>query len=206
MENQRGQSIFLSVVGVATLLVAIVGATFAYFSITVQGNETASSINVQTAIAGNVIFTDGDNISITEIYPGWSATKHFTVKNETVGATGEISYGIFLNVTTNTITDEALGAFKYTLSGTSSNSGDVISLTDQVVPDINGENELSDQGSLNGVDTHTYTFVIELEETSSDQNAAQGKAFSGVLQVKLAPGQGKRTWDAQTSSWTSYID
>ncbi len=206
MENQRGQSIFLSVVGVATLLVAIVGATFAYFSITVQGNEQASSIVVNTAVVGNVVFTDGDNVSISEIYPGWSATKHFTVANTTEGATDLISYAIFLNVTTNTITSVADGAFKYTLTGTTSKGGTTIALTDQVVPSTTGDNELSDAGVLNGVDTHSYTFVITLAETGSDQNAAQGKAFSGVLKVDVAPGSGKRTWDAETSSWKNYVE
>ena len=55
MENNRGQSIFLSVVGIATLLVAIVGATFAYFSLTVQGNNTASTISVTAATLGDVV-------------------------------------------------------------------------------------------------------------------------------------------------------
>ena len=37
MENRRGSGIFLGVVGVATLVVAIIGATFAYFSASVVG-------------------------------------------------------------------------------------------------------------------------------------------------------------------------
>ena len=32
MENKNGQGIFYGVIGVATLVVAIIGATFAYFS------------------------------------------------------------------------------------------------------------------------------------------------------------------------------
>ena len=47
MENKRGSEIFLGVVGVATLLVAIIGATFAYFSATAKsGNE---AVHVQAA-------------------------------------------------------------------------------------------------------------------------------------------------------------
>ena len=41
MENRKGNEIFLGVVGVATLLVAIVGATFAYFSATTNSDEGA---------------------------------------------------------------------------------------------------------------------------------------------------------------------
>ena len=43
MENRRGSEIFLGVVGVTTLLVAIIGATFAYFSATAKsGNESVA--------------------------------------------------------------------------------------------------------------------------------------------------------------------
>lgn len=46
MENRRGNEIFLGVVGVATLVVAIIGATFAYFSASVRGDNT---VNVESA-------------------------------------------------------------------------------------------------------------------------------------------------------------
>lgn len=41
MENRKGSGIFLGVVSVATLIVAIIGATFAYFSSTAQSGEEA---------------------------------------------------------------------------------------------------------------------------------------------------------------------
>ncbi|MBQ2872969.1 MAG: hypothetical protein IJE89_03110 [Bacilli bacterium] len=40
MENRRGSGIFLGVVGVATLVVAIIGATFAYFSASATATNT----------------------------------------------------------------------------------------------------------------------------------------------------------------------
>ncbi len=79
MENSKGQTIFLSVVGVATLLVAIVGATFAFFSITVEGNEEASSIIVRTALLTNIVFEDGDEVSVLDAYPGAYVDKKFTI-------------------------------------------------------------------------------------------------------------------------------
>lgn len=39
MENKRGSEIFLGVVGVATLIVAIIGATFAFFSASISGDN-----------------------------------------------------------------------------------------------------------------------------------------------------------------------
>ena len=44
MENKNGNGVFLGVVAVATLIVAIIGATFAYFSATVNSDEGAVNL------------------------------------------------------------------------------------------------------------------------------------------------------------------
>lgn len=44
-EKKRGNGIFLGVVAVATLIVAIIGATFAYFSITAQSDADAVNLS-----------------------------------------------------------------------------------------------------------------------------------------------------------------
>lgn len=41
MENKKGSGIFLGIVSIATLIVAIIGATFAYFSASTESNEGA---------------------------------------------------------------------------------------------------------------------------------------------------------------------
>ena len=41
MENRKGSGIFLGIVSIATLIVAIIGATFAYFSASTESNEGA---------------------------------------------------------------------------------------------------------------------------------------------------------------------
>ena len=40
MENNNGKGIFYGVIGVATLVVAIIGATFAYFTATATNDNT----------------------------------------------------------------------------------------------------------------------------------------------------------------------
>lgn len=54
MENRRGSGIFLGVVGVATLIVAIIGATFAYFSASATGDNnvevTAYEFNADVVV------------------------------------------------------------------------------------------------------------------------------------------------------------
>ena len=58
MENRNGQGIFYGVIGVATLVVAIIGATFAYF------NATATT-NYVNAIAGNTLDISSNALSIS---------------------------------------------------------------------------------------------------------------------------------------------
>jgi len=53
-ENNKGNQVLLVVIGIATLLIAMVGATFAYFSAnSVQGNTDTTTITAQTAQYGN---------------------------------------------------------------------------------------------------------------------------------------------------------
>lgn len=57
-ENRKGPGIFYAVVGVATLVVAIIGATFAYFSASASDN---------TNITGNTAQAGGVDLEITPV-------------------------------------------------------------------------------------------------------------------------------------------
>ena len=59
--NRKGPGVCYAVMGVATLVVAIIGATFAYFSATVEPN--ANTVKGQTAASSNV------TLSVAPIYP-----------------------------------------------------------------------------------------------------------------------------------------
>lgn len=210
MENNKGQSIFLSVVGIATLLVAIVGATFAYFSIQVTGNETASSIQITTATVGNVVFLDGKNIDVENIYPGWEETKDFTIAAvlpDGVTATADgytpITYQIFLNKVSNTLSAAANNQFVYSLTGSETGDGGatgtlVTATGDVVITDGTGTQTIGDVASQTGIitasHTHSYVLTVKFKENNTSQNAAQGKAFAGVLSVEVTGGT-QFTWD-----------
>ena len=61
MENKNGQGIFYGVIGVATLIVAIIGATFAFFS-------AQASTNYVNEIAGNTLDISGAlSVSVTKV-------------------------------------------------------------------------------------------------------------------------------------------
>ena len=62
---EKKNTMLLTVIAVATLLVAVVGATFAYFSLTVSGEATATKAEVTTGKTGLFTFTqENQNISL----------------------------------------------------------------------------------------------------------------------------------------------
>lgn len=60
MENRKGNGIFLGIVSVATLIVAIIGATFAYFSASTESNIGA---------VGATAYEYNLSLSVSPIYP-----------------------------------------------------------------------------------------------------------------------------------------
>ena len=66
-KRDKRQSVFLIVISLLTLFFAVVGATFAYFTIVVKGNEEASSVMLRSVKLGQVVFQDGQEISLLEI-------------------------------------------------------------------------------------------------------------------------------------------
>lgn len=96
MDNNNGKGIFYGVIGVATLVVAIIGATFAYFSATVTPTDGSDDISGATNndIAGNM------SLTVTRILPanstganGATATKGLVPANID-GTIGQINNAV----------------------------------------------------------------------------------------------------------------
>ena len=183
MEEPKAQTIFLSIIGIATLLVAIVGATFAWFSISVTGNEKPADIVITSGNLGQVSFEDGTAIEIEGLMPGKFVTKTFTVGQTDPSATGKISYNIVLNVRSNTLTPNSKKQFVHSLTSSGNTNGGTIATLDKTPVPV--ESVVIGSGVIEGYEIHTYEYTIGLNNINEEQNAAQGKVFSGYLSVVL---------------------
>jgi len=172
MGDTKGQTIFLSVIGIATLLVAIIGATFAYFTTTMNGE--AANATATTAKVGAVSFT-AEGVTGTQIFPGWtSGNKTVTVSLGESDAS--VEYVCELNVTENAITDLYL-----TVAG------------DNFVADANNKQistaaetiEIA-KGTLNSGESKTMTYALTFKETGVGQNDQQNKTVNGQVSCKLS--------------------
>ena len=100
MENKKGNGIFLGVIGVATLIVAIIGATFAYFSASTNSAEQAISVNSTQLSLG---YSDDTSKLKTNLIPatdeiakfGATNTEHINSKGACIDDNGNEVCGVY---------------------------------------------------------------------------------------------------------------
>ena len=78
MEREDKRGIFFGVIGVLTLIVAIIGASLAYFSINTKSEDDAVIVQAATV---QIVYDAGDEVAITELIPTSKAVALF--KGET---------------------------------------------------------------------------------------------------------------------------
>jgi hypothetical protein len=184
IKNTAGNTILLTVIGVATLLVALVGATFAYFTATVT-NNSAQSFSVTTASPVALVYTGG-TLSLTNAIPGNSAQSSFTVQNpssSTVAQTYDLSLVIDSNGF-NTTDGASQLVLSISASGTTSISllKSTIDLSDGTTAQkaTTSTALVNDQRIAIG-ETQTYSLTLEFKELNKAQNNNQGKSFSAHI-------------------------
>lgn len=108
MEGKNGNTVLLTVIGVATLLVALVGATFAYFTASVT-NSSSQSISIVTATPVSLTTTQGTAVAIENAVPSQEgksfADVTFTVTNP-ASSTVTQTYDLSVLIDANTFTTD----------------------------------------------------------------------------------------------------
>ena len=192
MEN-NGKGIFYGVIGVATLIVAIVGATFAFFA----AGATNSSITGTTASAANVGLTVEKVTTAASglLVPLKAATlKQTAVDENCVDANGNTACQIY-KVTVTNDGDTAL-----TVNGTLNLQTEAKNMkwqlmTDQTTATVGAGSGLTaimskgsaqkfaDQVALaSSGGTKQYFILVWLDDTGSDQtNDDAAKTFTGTV-------------------------
>lgn len=187
MKEGKGNRILLTIVAIATLLVAVVGATFAYFTAVLSGEESATTVKV---ISGSIgIEGHSSIITVANTWPqaGVIGTKDFSLKttNDIPGST--VYYSASVVIDENTFT---AGDLKYTFIKDASSSTNGTTLTEVTVQtDIptSGAIPLGTTGSFvgdtEGEVTHTYHFNIYFPDSGSSQDASQGKTLKAHVEI-----------------------
>jgi hypothetical protein len=207
MSDNKGQTVFLSVIGIATLLVAIIGATFAYFTTTMSGNS--ADVVAKTGTVGKVNFT-AQALNLEKMLPGkTSEEKEVTV---TLGTSDfDVDYICNLEVTGNEVVDMFLNV---TGENAVADSNDKrLPIVKYATFDEDGTTELTPagtaqkikiaEGTLRSGETKTMKYSITFKETGTDQNAQQGMRFNATVSCGLESADGVYYNDANPSGTTT---
>lgn len=194
-KKDKRQVIFISVILLLIFGFVAVGVTFAYFSISVRGNESASSIIVKTANIGEVVFTDGNEILLEDAYPNMFATRTFTVSYSDDGEISSlpINYQVFLIQSANTFAQNGITEFVHWIDsaligedpGEDATSKIGTSKETATTVPAAGSSLAILEGTLVPGTTHTITYSVGLKENDQNQNSAQDKVFVGRLYVSV---------------------
>ena len=183
IKNKKLFTIFMSVF----LLIAFVGISYAFYTAVIDNGDEGSSI---ISRAGNleVTYTDGSKQIIgATIYPGWSDSKTFTVKN-----TGNVAASYSIMVTNIKNNFSVKGSVSLSFDG--KNGGK--SLAKTVLP-LNDSTLISYVPIAKGV-THTYTVTTYYNNLDVDQSQDKGKSFAYTIEIGKAYGN-----ENEPNNWTS---
>ena len=205
MEDKRN-AVLLTVIAIVTLLLCVIGATFAYFQAQ-GGNSVSANVNVSTNTTDNLSFFVGNPISFSinqeNFGLGMGNQTGFTTASATLTAnnatnTATENYYIYLNISNNN--------FVYT---TETNQAEmllrVIDPTGAEVTSINGLTQVT-SGGVTGFDITTSTGLIPIADNyeisanpqatqnwrveivfvnlDSDQQENTGKSFNAQLLIQ----------------------
>ena len=175
MEKQDKKPNIIAIIGAIVLLVlAVVGLSYAFFSAFINGGETDTSVE-GTGANLSLVYTDGKNvITSSNIMPGWSATKTFTVTNN-----GEADTYYKLNI--SNITNEFVeGGLTFSIAST--DGGANIDET----PVGTEDRTISSSISIGVGKTHTYTITAKYINLDKDQTPDLGKSFSYTIGIEAS--------------------
>ena len=159
---------------VVSLLVLIFSVSLAYFTTQIIGDGKkveVSSTNLQ------IVFTDTDGeIAGADIEPGWSATKTFTVKND---SKSEYKYNIVIKDLVNTFVTEGYLQYKIT----STNSGyNMTEFKDIPKTSTAKDTILAYSVAIPAGETQTCTIEFKYpNDENVDQGDDMGKVLKGTL-------------------------
>ena len=188
------------ILGISILFIAI-GISFAYFSLNVIGNDTAKNNKIVT---GNIelTFTDTEEISLNNMFPGDSVTKTIKVTNT---GTKEVAYNVGWTDYENGIINNELiieGTCKR-LNSSNTEEGTCNNVSKKA---ITGSNVISNIQIEPNV-THEYTLTITFKETNKPQNYNKNKSFNGKLNITESTAKTVYcTFDGELTQGAEYVN
>lgn len=192
-ENRKGTGVFYAVVGVATLVVAIIGATFAYFSASATNDSDVKGSTASGASLAIAITKVSDEATAKNMIPMLSTDLQKgvtgTSSKSCIDANGNTVCQVYKVTVTNGSADIGINV-KGTMNLTSTAKNmkwqvltDATTVgTDATAVAQGTEGVIVANQALTASGTHDFYLVIWLDETNKPQDTEDaGKTFNGTV-------------------------
>ena len=205
--------VLLTVIAVATLLVAVVGATFAYFTAqsTTTGNSAKTSATTRQLAALSWIARESGESP--EVYPGYMAYQAYELSatgngkanykltlDATVtegfnaGEQDDLTYSIYKTTTSkpeyttlfqpgDEIVQTADNTTTYKIDGAGFTHDSLTTVVLEKPLTTGSKQEIVANATINANATEYYVLVINFHDNGAAQNNLQGKTFSASLKL-----------------------
>ena len=186
---------------VISILFAVVGVSLAFFTLNIIGNDTAKYNKITTGDL-ELVFTDGNEVSLDGAFPGDSITKIISVKNT---GTKQVIYNLVWQELVNEITNNELvieGTCK-NLNSSNTEDGTCSSVSQKVVK----EGKILTNVPIKPGYTQEYTIKITFIDTGKLQNYNKNKTFKGKLGLTESSIEAVYcTYDGELTQGAEYVN
>lgn len=171
--------IVVLILAVLTVLVALIGASFAYFTKVVNSTKGNQSIVLGTTTLEGVTFKASDNISLTNALPGDKTSSTFTITNPNSSA--KVRYSLKMIADLNEFTArDGVGQVLLKVWG-----GD---LKEPVILDFTDGENVKEGTIITNIELHAkesdaYNIELEFAETNTNQNENISKNFAAHIEI-----------------------
>lgn len=179
MENSKSKKneIFYLILLVFTLIIMVIGITFTYFALFAKENDDSTMLKTGTL---DINYIDGKEINTYALLPISEPnldTKYSTYKKSfSISSNGTLDQviDIYINVTDNEFSDNALGFILYDGTGNWISKGTIPS---------SGKVILGSNVDLKSNESKSFTVLIWLRDNYENQDYEQGKSFTGGFDI-----------------------
>ena len=175
MEVKDKRPNIIAIIGAIVLLVlAVVGLSYAFFSAFINGGETDTSVE-GTGANLSLVYADGKSvITSSNIMPGWSATKTFTVTNN---GEADAYYKLKISDINNYFVGDAI-SFLITSTDGGAN------IEEQSVGCGSDSRVISLAIPIEVGKTHTYIITTKYRNLDMDQTPDLGNSFKFKISIE----------------------
>lgn len=170
--------IFYLILLIFTLITMVIGITFTYFTLFATEKDDSTRVDTGSIVINYIDGKSIDTYALLPISEPNLSTKYSTYKKSfsitSSGSTIDEIIDIYIDITNNEFSNNALGFILYDNNGNSVSKGTIPS---------RGRVSIASSINLGSNESKSYTLLIWLQDNNQNQDYEQGKSFTGGIYI-----------------------